>query len=57
MYVCLDGYIYIYGKRYLYIDLAKINHDLTVPPNPGNHGLDTWKSSPFLAARFRLVNQ
>ena len=38
------------------MDLGKFHHDLTVRPNPGNHGLDIGESSPFMAELFRLVN-
>ena len=30
-------------------------NDLTVLPNPGNHGLDIGESSPFMAELFRVV--
>ena len=36
--------------------LGKFHHELTVRAKPGNHGLGFGKSSPFMAARFRLVN-
>ena len=37
------------------INLGKFDHDLTVLPNPGNHGLDIGKSAPLMAELFRLV--
>ena len=41
--------------RFTFLCLGKFDHNLTVPPRPGNYWFILGKSSPFMAELFSLA--
>ena len=49
------GPVIAHIKVHRYKALGKFDQDLNLRPKPIDDGLDIGKSSPYMAARFRLV--